>query len=55
MPGLFIGRIALSAFGTSRHFLAPRVLNAIGAIADIEQAAPIKLGAAWGERYRMSA
>ena len=31
--------------GTSRHFLAPRVLNAIGAIADVVQAAPIKLGA----------
>jgi hypothetical protein len=33
----------MSLNGTSLHFVALRVLNAIGAIADIEQAAPIKL------------
>jgi hypothetical protein len=34
---------AISAFGTSRHFAALQNLVAIGGIADIEQAAPIKL------------
>jgi hypothetical protein len=32
-----------SPVGALRHFVAPRVPNAIAAIADIEQAGPIKL------------
>ncbi len=33
----------MTAVGTSRHFAARRNLVAIGATADIDQAAPIKL------------